>query len=143
MYVHVKNYDFDIKIKSIKKETTVNTKIVELLTMFSEEIKKSKAFYETNQNQFKNKIWTTEELIKTKETKNHKENKSKIDYIILNYDDVMNNLNDSQKIKIEGFDFDFNYFYKLTIGKNKDKLYISLLSEEDDYPYSEIIQWIE
>lgn len=143
MYVHVKNYDFDIKIKSIKEKTTVNTKIVELLKMFSEEIERSKAFNQTNQNQFKNKIWTTEELIKTKETKNHKENKSKIDYIILNYDDVMNNLNDSQKIKIEGFDFDFNYFYKLTIGKNKDKLHISLLSEEDDYPYSEIIQWIE
>lgn len=55
----------------------------------------------------------------------------------------MNNLNNSQKIKIEDFDFDFNYFYKLTIGKSKDKLYFNLISEEDDYPYSEIIQWIE
>lgn len=130
-------------LNQLKKETTVDNKIVKLLTMFSEEIKKSKAFYETNQNQFKNKIWTTEELIKTKESKNHEENKSKIDYIISNYDDVMNNLNNSQKIKIEDFDFDFNYFYKLTIGKSKDKLYFNLISEEDDYPYSEIIQWIE
>ena len=38
MYVHIKNYDFDINIESIKKETTVKTKIIELLTIFSEEI---------------------------------------------------------------------------------------------------------
>ena len=67
MYVHVKNYDFDIKVESIKKEITVKTKIIELLTIFSEEIERSKAFYETNKNQFENKIWTIEELVKTNE----------------------------------------------------------------------------
>lgn len=143
MYVHVKNYDFDIKVESIKKEITVKTKIIELLTIFSEEIERSKAFYETNKNQLENKIWTIEELVKTNESKSHEETKSKIDYIISNYDAFMTNLKESKNIQISMFDFDFNYFYKLVIGKNKNKPYVNLVSEEDDYPYSEIIQWIE
>lgn len=143
MYVHIKNYDFDITIESIKKETTVKTKIIELLTIFSEEIERSKAFHETNKNQFKNKIWTIEELVKTNESKSHEETKSKIDYIISNYDEFITNLKESQNIQISMFDFDFNYFYKFVIGKNKNKPYVNLVSEEDDYPYSEIIQWIE
>lgn len=143
MYVHIKNYDFDITIESIKKETTVKTKIIELLTIFSEEIERSKAFHETNKNQFKNKIWKIEELVKTNESKSHEETKSKIDYIISNYDDFMTNLKESQNIQISMFDFDFNYFYKFVIGKNENKPYVNLVSEEDDYPYSEIIQWIE
>lgn len=143
MYIHIKNYDFDITIKSIKKETTVKTKIIELLTIFSEEIERSKAFYETNKNQFENKNWTIKELVKTNESKSHEETKSKIDYIISNYDEFMTNLKESQNIQINMFDFDFNYFYKFVIGKNKNKPYVNLVSEEDDYPYSETIQWIE
>ena len=90
-----------------------------------------------------NKIWTIEELVKTNESKSHEETKSKIDYIISNYDAFMTNLKESQNIQISMFDFDFNYFYKFVIGKNENKPYVNLVSEEDDYPYSEIIQWIE
>lgn len=55
----------------------------------------------------------------------------------------MTNLKESQNIQISMFDFDFNYFYKFVIGKNENKPYVNLVSEEYDYPYSEIIQWIE